>query len=60
MLNGLPSDPIMLLSIVNMKLRDEYKSFDDMCAGMQADRKWILNELKSVDYEYDPAQNQFI
>ncbi|MDD3362981.1 MAG: DUF4250 domain-containing protein [Hespellia sp.] len=60
MLNGLPSDPIMLLSIVNTKLRDEYASFDELCSSMNADKKWILNELKSVDYEYDPSQNQFI
>ncbi|SHJ90616.1 DUF4250 domain-containing protein [Hespellia stercorisuis] len=60
MLNGLPSDPIMLLSIVNTNLRDYYHSFDELCVEMEADKKWILNTLKSVDYEYDPEYNQFV
>ena len=27
----LPEDPVMLLSFVNMKLRDQYASLDDLC-----------------------------
>ena len=27
----LPQDPAMLLSYVNMKLRDQYASLDDLC-----------------------------
>ena len=30
----LPSDPIMLLSFVNMKLRDQYASLDALCEDM--------------------------
>ena len=28
----LPKDPVMLLSFVNLKLRDEYPSLEDFCA----------------------------
>ena len=31
---NIPKDPAMLLSFVNMKLRDEYASFDEMCKSM--------------------------
>ena len=35
---ALPSDPIMLLSVVNLKLRDFYPSLDALCDDMDADR----------------------
>ncbi|MGN0292339.1 MAG: DUF4250 domain-containing protein, partial [Lachnospiraceae bacterium] len=28
----LPKDPVMLLSFVNLKLRDEYPTLDDFCS----------------------------
>ena len=31
MLMKLPNDPVMLLSAVNMKLRDQYDSLDALC-----------------------------
>ena len=37
----LPKDPIMLLSFVNMKLRDFYGSLDVMCEELDADRQEI-------------------
>ena len=39
---ALPKDPIMLLSVVNMKLRDTYSSLDALCddlGGSKANRK---------------------
>ena len=35
---ALPSDPIMLLSVVNLKLRDFYPSLDALCDDMDADK----------------------
>ena len=29
-MNELPKDPMMLFSVVNMKLRDQYASLDDL------------------------------
>ena len=34
---ALPNDPIMLLSVVNLKLRDFYKNLDALCEDMDAD-----------------------
>ena len=39
----LPQDPIILLSYVNTKLRDEFHSLDAFCDGMQADQ--IIKKL---------------
>ena len=55
----LPSDPILLLSVVNTKLRDMYGSLDAMCEDMGADKSEIEEKLRAVNYEYDAEMNQF-
>lgn len=56
----LPQDPIILLSYVNTKLRDEYPSLDGLCAALDADRAVLTRKLESVGYVYDTEKNQFI
>ena len=56
----LPKDPIMLLSFVNMKLRDFYGSLDVMCEELDADRQEFEGSLESAGYHYDAERNQFI
>ena len=50
---ALPSDPIMLLSVVNLKLRDFYPSLDALCDDMDADRDALCKALSAVGYAYD-------
>ena len=57
---NLPSDPMMLLSVINLKLRDYYKSLDALCEDMGADKEELLSKLSSIDYEYDEALNKFV
>ena len=56
----LPNDPAMLLSLMNMRLRDQYKSLDDFCASENTDRREIMERLAEVNYYYDEAANQFV
>ncbi len=56
----LPKDPVMLLSVVNLKLRDFYSSLDALCEDMDADREAIVESLKKINYEYDENTNQFV
>ena len=56
----LPQDPYMLLSVVNMKLRDRYSSLDSLCEDMDYPRKEIEAVLAAIDYHYDPEQNAFV
>ena len=56
---NIPNDPAMLLSFINLKLRDFYKSLDDMCQDMELDRKEIEEKLSSIGYEYDESTNSF-
>ena len=56
----LPKDPVILLSFVNTKLRDEYPSLAELCAALDADAAALEEALSSLDYHYDPEKNQFI
>ena len=56
----LPRDGAMLLSVVNTKLRDEYESFDELCAAEGAEPAEIAAALAALGYAYDAAQNRFL
>ena len=56
----LPKDTIMLLSAVNMKLRDQYTTLDALCEDMDEDKEAIIKALAEVGYAYDAAQNRFV
>ena len=60
MANGLPKDPMLLLSAVNTKLRDYYHSLDALCDDMNVDKEEIVTALKAIDYEYDKTTQQFV
>ena len=55
----LPKDPILLLSVVNTKLRDNYPSLDELCHAEDADPQEIIQTLDAVGYVYQPDLNQF-
>ena len=55
----IPQDPVILMSFVNTKLRDEYPDLDELCASLGEDRAELENKLAAIGYTYDPQQNQF-
>ena len=57
---ALPNDHIMLLSVVNMKMRDFYKKLDALCEDLDTDKADLCAKLKAVGYEYDAQRNQFV
>lgn len=59
-MSAFPQDPVMLLSMVNMKLRDRYRSLDELCEDWDVSRTEIEGVLASIDYHYDPEQNAFV
>ncbi|MCI8581606.1 MAG: DUF4250 domain-containing protein [Dorea sp.] len=59
-MDKLPKDPMLLLSVVNTKLRDYYPSLDTLCEDMGIDRDSLTEKLKNIDYEYDSDVNQFV
>ncbi len=56
----IPSDPVMLMSMLNMKLRDgEYESLDDLCLSLGIEKATILKKLSDAGFEFLPSINQF-
>lgn len=55
----LPKDPMMLFSVINMKLRDCYSSLDELCDDLQVDKEEIINHLQSAGFEYSSEHNKF-
>ena len=56
----LPQDPVILLSYVNTKLRDEYDSLDALCDDLDADREELVQKLEGINYRYSLERNQFL
>ncbi len=56
----IPKDPVMLVSYVNLKLRDFYTNLDVLCEDLDADRDEIVEKLAGIDYHYDEEKNQFV
>lgn len=60
MFEALPKDPMLLVSVLNTKLRDYYSSLDILCEELQLERESLTKKLAEIDYEYDPVQNRFL
>ena len=52
----LPKDPMILLSYVNTRLRDDYPTLDALCEDLDTD---LEDKLKAVGFVYDERQNRF-
>ncbi len=57
---NLPNDRMMLLSVINTKLRDYYKNLDELCEDLNEDKNDIISKLKEIDYEYNEELNRFM
>lgn len=57
---NLPKDPLMLLSIVNMRLRDSGDSFEELCCGADCNCAEVRETLRQIGYIYCPDCNQFV
>lgn len=56
----IPQDPVILLSFINTNLRDYYNSLSDLCKSLNLNEPDLINKLKTINYEYNPATNQFV
>ncbi len=56
----LPNDPMMLLSFINLKLRDFYKDLDALCEDLNIEKASLIDKLANIDYEYDATLNKFV
>ncbi len=56
----IPKNPVILLSFINMKLRDYYQSIEDLCEDLEVQQQEIVDTLSGIDYSYDRRLNQFV
>ncbi len=59
-MDTIPKDAAMLVSFINLKLRDYYTSLDELCGALSLDREALCKKLAGIDYRYDPKTNQFV
>ncbi|MGR4990031.1 DUF4250 domain-containing protein [Vibrio sp. WZ-1] len=52
-------DSIILLGIVNEKLRLECESFEELVSMYEMDVESVVGKLDMLGYQYDPLTNQF-
>lgn len=55
----LPNDPMILLSYLNTKLRDDYDSLAALCADLALDEAALKEKLAAAGFSYDEARNRF-
>ena len=55
----IPNDPMILLSYINTKLRDEYDSLAALCEELDLDEAALREKLAAVGFIYDAARNRF-
>lgn len=57
---NIPNDPMILLSFINTKLRDDYSSLSILCRELEIEEAIITDKLASIDYTYDKTLNRFV
>ncbi len=55
-----PQDPIILVSFVNTKLRDQFATLEELCQTYELSQAELCQTLDSIDYQYDETTNQFV
>ena len=55
----LPNDPIILLSYINTKLRDDYADLDDLCSSLGIEAGDMCGRLAPLGYTYNRKNNRF-
>lgn len=55
----LSMDPNILLSMINMKLRDFYSNLSALCEEIGVTEEELKEKLNSIGYKYKRDQNQF-
>lgn len=55
----LPSNPFMLMSFINMKLRDFYENLDALCSDLGINKEELCKRLEQAGFEYSEENKKF-
>ena len=56
---NMPQDPVLLMSVLNTYLRDEYDSLEALCEDRELDVQEVCAKLETAGFVYQREQNQF-
>ena len=56
---SLPKDPMILLSFVNTKLRDEFTDLEEFCKEEDISIESLKEQLESIGFQYNEIIRQF-
>lgn len=59
-MNTLPNDPMILLSVINTKLRDRYADVEALCRDLDIEKADLDEKLASAGYFYDREKNRYL
>lgn len=51
---------MILLSVINTKLRDYYPTLDALCQDLNIAKDELTDKLGQIDYAYVEEKNQFV
>ena len=58
-MDRLPQDPIMLMSFINLKLRDFYPSLEALCEDLDINRQELVEKMLKAGFEYSVTNKRF-
>ena len=56
---SLPKDPMILLSFVNTKLRDEFTDLEEFCKEEDISIESLKEQLESIGFQYNETIRQW-
>ena len=58
-MSTIPTDPFVLFSWANLKLRDYYPSLDALCDDLEINKEELVKKLADAGFEYNEKANKF-
>lgn len=55
----IPQDPMILFGYINMKLRNDYSSLEELCDDLEINKSDLIEKLASVGFEYNEEHKKF-
>ena len=55
-----PKDPVILLSFINTRLRDQYSSLSVLCEDLELEESQLKEKIAAIGYTYDSDLNKFV
>ncbi len=55
----IPKDPIILFSFINMKLRNDFHTLEELCLCLDLNKEELCRDLAAAGFEYDAQLKKF-